>query len=184
MNQRDEDAHDFFVTQVPVVPGLNGYYLGFGRGRENRSILLAPRSNSGITPVGLPERYKGTSSPPFHRPVGCCGSQDTTGRQATEKPPDLPRNLPLIFFFKHILPSCEPALAIMRRPAATLRIIVVYQLAHSSLSMFLYNGSNFEMSPGRPELPILSHTATPASGARGDHIFLPPWPAVPLLLAS
>ena len=38
--------------------------------------------------------------------------------------------------------------------------------------MFLYNGSNFEMSHGRPELPILSHTATPASGARGDHIFL------------
>ena len=32
------------------------------------SILLAPRSNSGITPVGLLERYKDTSSPPFIAP--------------------------------------------------------------------------------------------------------------------
>ena len=36
--------------------------------------------------MGLLERYKGTSSPPFHRPVGCCGSQDTTGRQAIWNP--------------------------------------------------------------------------------------------------
>ena len=54
------------------VVGLSGYYLGFGRGRkipwETLSILLAPRSNSGVTPVGLPERYKGTSSPPFIAP--------------------------------------------------------------------------------------------------------------------
>ena len=34
------------------------------------------------------------------------------------------------------------------------------------------HGSNFEMmSHGRPELPLLSHIATPASGARGDLIF-------------
>ena len=57
--------------------------------------------------MGLLERYKGTSSPPFHRPVGCCGSQDTTGRQATVKPSDLPRNLPLIsHFFFAILRAC------------------------------------------------------------------------------
>ena len=48
--------------------GLKSYYLGFGRGRKILSILLAPRSNSGITPVGLLERYKDTSSPPFIAP--------------------------------------------------------------------------------------------------------------------
>ena len=36
--------------------------------------------------MGLLERYKGTSSPPSHRPVGCCGSQNTTGRQAIWNP--------------------------------------------------------------------------------------------------
>ena len=47
---------------------LKSYYLGFGRGRKILSILLAPRSNSGITPVGLLERYKDTASPPFIAP--------------------------------------------------------------------------------------------------------------------
>ena len=58
--------------------------------------------------MGLLERYKSTLSPPFHRPVGCCGSQDTTGRQATVKPSDLPRNLPLIshFYYFAILWAC------------------------------------------------------------------------------
>ena len=36
--------------------------------------------------MGLLERYKDTSSPPSHRPDGCCGSQNTTGRQATWDP--------------------------------------------------------------------------------------------------
>ena len=36
--------------------------------------------------MGLLERYKGPSTPPFHRLVGCCGSQDTTGRQAILNP--------------------------------------------------------------------------------------------------
>ena len=37
--------------------------------------------------MGLLERYKGTSNPPFsHRPVVCCGSQNTTGRQAIWNP--------------------------------------------------------------------------------------------------
>ena len=50
------------------------------------------------------------------------------------------------------------------------------------------HGSNFEMmSHGRPELPLLSHIATPASGARGDLIFLPgflPPPGAGVRMAS
>ena len=96
-------------TRVPkreiALRALNGHYLGFGRGRKILSILLAPRSNSGITPVGLLERYKGTSSPPFHRPVGCCGSQDTTGRQAIWNPAGFG---PLCLCSSHCsLPSCK-----------------------------------------------------------------------------
>ena len=62
---------------------LGAYYLGFGWVRNPRSILLAPRSNSGITPVGLLERYEDTSSPPSHRPVGCCGSQSGSQKITT-----------------------------------------------------------------------------------------------------
>ena len=36
--------------------------------------------------MGLLERYKDTSSPPSHRPVGCCGSQNTTGLQTIWNP--------------------------------------------------------------------------------------------------
>ena len=41
--------------------------------------------------MGLLERYKGTSSAPSHRPVGCCGSQNTTGRQAIWNPVEFVR---------------------------------------------------------------------------------------------
>ena len=42
--------------------------LGFWPRKEKPQYLLAPRSNYGITPVGLLGRYKDTSSPPFIAP--------------------------------------------------------------------------------------------------------------------
>ena len=108
--------------------------------------------------MGLLERYEDTSSPPSHRPVGCCGSQNTTGRQAIWNPVGFG---PLCLCSSHCsLPSCK---AVYKKSAffgrfcgvrnASLRrtfCCVVHQKrdfkAHPAASTTLLVGS-FQLSP-------------------------------------
>ena len=60
--------------------------------------------------MGLLERYKGTSSPPSHRPVGCCGSQNTghCNRPQDGRPSGTPSGLGLSVFVP-LTAHCHPA---------------------------------------------------------------------------
>ena len=63
----------------------------FRLSKEPAQYFLAPRSNSGITPMGLLERYKGTSSPPppIAPSVAAAHRTPQDGRPSGI-PPDLP----------------------------------------------------------------------------------------------
>ena len=119
-----------------------------------RSILLAPQSNSGITPMGLLERCKGTSSTPSHRPsVAAAHRTPQDGRLSVA-----PSDLPLCLCSSH----CHPAgcsvfkkrsfLALLRCKNASLRrtfCCVVHQKrdfkAHPAASTTLLLVGSFQL---------------------------------------